>query len=170
MFSPLFRLLLLLVCIALSIIGAKNNNWVMLMISTLASCFLLWDYLRASTVTIAMRRYYQNRLPEMKKLIEHVQNPKRLSKTNEAKYYFLKGVEAWDEEQFEDGKIWMLEALHRNLGKEILTTRAYLILIDISIILKDHQQAKDYFEQLKGRKIEKGLLPTLERLQSYFSH
>lgn len=170
MFSPFFRLLLLLVCIALSIIGANNNNWMMLLISTLASCFLLWDYLRASTVTIAMRRYYQNRLPEMKKLIEHVHNPKRLSKVNEAKYYFLKGVEAWDEEKFDEAKILLLEALHGNLGKETLMTRAYLILIDISIILKDRHQARDYFEQLKGRKIEKHLLPTLEKLQGYFRH
>jgi len=170
MFSPFFRLLLLLACIAISILGAMNNNWILLSISTIASALLLWDYLRASTITLALRRYYQSRYEEMSKLLEHVRNPKRLSKKNEARFYFLKAVEAWEKDDFKSAKIALLEALHGNMSKETLETRAYLLLIDISILLKDNKQAKDYFEQLRGRKIEKKLLPTLEKLQMYFSN
>ncbi len=138
------------------------------MISTFSSMVLLWDYLRSNTITLALRRYYQGRTKEMKKLLEHVHNPKRLSRKNEARYYFLKGAELWEEEKFEEAKIAILESLHGNMKKETLTTRAYLLLIDISIILKDKRQAQDYFDQLKGRKIEKDLMPTLQKLQHYF--
>lgn len=168
MFSPLFRFLILISCIALSIIGAMNNNWIVLMISTIASTVLLWDYLRSNTVTLALRRYYQGRTKEMKKLLEHIHNPKRLSRKNEARYYFLKGAELWEEEEFEEAKVAILESLHGNMKKETLTTRAYLLLIDISLILKEKNQAQDYFTQLKGRKIEKELMPTLHKLQNYF--
>lgn len=169
MFSPLLRFLLLILCIGLSIVGAFLSSWSLLLISTVSSMALLWDYLRANTVKLALRRYYQLRYPEMKKLLEHIRHPQRLSKKNEAIYYFLKGVEALDEDRFEDAEIALLEALKRNLGKEILKTRAYLVLIDTSICLKKHKEAKEYLEEIRGKKIEKNLTKSLEKIQVYLS-
>ncbi len=91
MFTPFSRIILLLVCAALSVTAAIVGIWSLLIITSICSVILLYGYFRKGSVSLALSRLRSEDYAEAERIIEYTTQPERLDKKQKAYYLFVKG-------------------------------------------------------------------------------
>lgn len=167
MFTPFARLSLLVLCIILSTLGAIYNIWPLLIISTLFSILILWGYYRNGTVYLALNKTRKNQFEKATSLLDQIKNPDRLNKSNRSYYYFIRGIIAHEENQFEASKVCLQESLSIGIKNESDRAMALLALADMELVEKKTDAAKVYFLQLKNLKVNKALMPSIRKMQEW---
>lgn len=167
MFLPLQRLLILIIISIAAVFMAMSGKVSYLLIASLISLFILWDYIQRSTVPITMNFIYKNKFKEAAKAIKHVTNIKRLNKNNQAKYYLAIGLIAHHEDDYPTANENLEKALALPLKSDSDRAMAILALSDIAIIQKHYSEAKAVFQQLKDLKVNKSLMPSIQQMQQY---
>lgn len=167
MFTPFVRILLLILCTILSIVAAMNNVWTLLIFSSLISIFILFGYFRESCVPLAVKAVEKEDYEKLKMLIGEVRHPDRLNKTNEAYYYFAKGMMERHENNIEDAEKLLNVALVTGLKKEYHQAMAVMALTDMMIVGGNKMKAKRYFEQIRGLQVGPKLMPAIKQMQVF---
>lgn len=167
MFTPFVRILILVLCTILSIIAALNNVWSLLILSSLISVFILFGYFRESCVPLAIKAVEKEDYEKLKLLIGEIRHPDRLNKTNEAYYYFVKGMMERYEEHYDDAEKLLNVALVTGLKKEVHQAMAVLALSDIMIVKGNKTKARKYFEQIRGLRVGSKLMPEIRKMQQF---
>lgn len=167
MFTPFIRFILLIFLAGSSIIFAIQGKIVLLIIATLLSLFILWDYAVRKTVPLALKRMLQSDYEGAQKALDYITQPDKLTTQMFAKYQLTKGMILHHKDEFQDAHQALLLALAAPLANNTLRIMAILTLTDIAIINKRFNQAKDYFSQLDGMSIPKSLLPTVQKLEQF---
>jgi tetratricopeptide (TPR) repeat protein len=167
MFTPLSRLLLLLLCAALSVTAAVYGIWSLLFIATIGSTILLWGYFRTGSVKLALAKIRTEEYEEAEKVIGHTTNPERLTKEQKAYYLFVKGFIARHKDNFEEARIYLEECLDGGLKNQNDIAMALLALTDMEMVKKNKGKAKEYFLQMKDLKVKPSLMPSIRKMQEW---
>jgi hypothetical protein len=167
MFTPFSRLLLLLLCVALSLLGAYLSLWPLLVFSTLCSIALLWGYYKIGTVPLALIKTRKNEFDKAEKILDLIQNPDRLNKKYKAYYYFIRGFIARERDQFEESKTCLDEVLAIGMKTETDRAMTLLALADMELLHQKEDSARVYFMQLKNLKVNASLMPSIRKMQEF---
>jgi hypothetical protein len=167
MFTPLSRLILLLLCALLSLAGAYFGIWPVLIFTFIASVGLLWGYYKAGSVLLSLSRFRKNEFPEAEKMLDYIQRPELLSKANQANYYFISGFLAREKDMFREAKPFLQRALEIGLKNQNDRAMTLLALADMELMTKQEAEAKKYFLQMKGLKVHKSLMPEIRKMQEW---
>lgn len=165
MFTPFIRIILLLICAALSITAAYFNIYSLLIFACIASFFLLYGYFRKGSVNLALSRMREENFEEADKILAQTTQPDRLDKKEKAYYLFVKGFIARENNHFEEAKIHLEEALNEGIRNQNDIAMAILALADMEMVQKNKAKAKNYFEQIKGLKVKPNLMPSIRKMQ-----
>jgi len=169
MFSPFSRLLLLLLCVVLSLLGAYFSLWPLLIFSTLCSIALLWGYYKIGTVPLALIKARKNEFDKAEKVLDLIQNPDRLSKKYKAYYYFIRGFIARERDQFKESKTCLDEVLAIGMKMESDRAMTLLALADMELIDRHEERARAYFIQIKNLKVNASLMPSIRKMQEFLN-
>lgn len=167
MFTPVSRLILLLLCALLSIAGAYFGIWPILIFTLIASVGLLWGYYKKGSVLLALSRLRKNEFAEAEKMLDYIQRPELLSKTGKASYYFVSGFLAREKDMFREAKPFLQHALEIGLKDENDRAMTLLALADMELMFKQEEAARTYFLQMKGLKVHKSLMPEIRKMQEW---
>lgn len=167
MFTPLSRILLLLICAGLSILAAVYNIWSLLIIATLASFLLLWGHFRKGSVKLALARLRAEEYAEAEKIIGQTTRPERLDRREKAYYLFIKGFIAREKDNFNEARIYLEECLNEGIRNQNDIAMALLALTDMEMIQKNKTRAKAYFVQMKDLKVKPELMPSIRKMQEW---
>src|ERR1700748_2063538 len=99
MFTPLSRIILLIVCAILSAVAASFNLVSVLIITSIASFILLYGYFRKGSVMLALRQLRKEDYKEAERVVDLNTQPDRLDKKDRAYYLFIKGFVAREKAQ-----------------------------------------------------------------------
>lgn len=169
MFTPFSRLLFLLLLAAASVVAAVFGIWSLLILSSVLSFLLLWGYFRYATVKLALNRIRKEDYVEAKRLIAYTDKPDRLSKSQKAYFFFVKGFIAREEEQYDDAEMLLEEALTIGLSKENDRAMALLALADIAMVRRRRTQARTYVAKMKNLKVDPKLMPSIRKMQQWLA-
>lgn len=169
MFTPFVRLVILLFLALVSIIMALQGKLFPLILSSLLSLYILWDYVIHGTIPLAYRRLLNHDFTAAERAIDYVQKPEKLSNAMSAKYYAVKGMIAHHKDDFENAGHWLEVSLTFPQSDKKLRIMTLLTLTDIALIQKKNRKAKDFFNQLDGMHIPKKLEPTLLKLEEHLN-
>ncbi|WP_118951067.1 hypothetical protein [Taibaiella helva] len=167
MFTPLSRIILLLVCAALSVVAAVFNIYSLLIIACLASAFLLWGYFRKGSVSLALARLRNEEYKEAEAIIEQTTRPEKLDKKQKAYYLFVKGFIAREKDHYEEARILLEESLNEGIRNQNDIAMALLALTDMEMVKNNKRQAVAYFTQMKGLKVKPSLMPDIRKMQEW---
>lgn len=167
MFSSLVRFILLIVCALVSILGAYLGFWPIFVITFVASFALLWGYYKAGTVPLALARLRKSEYKETEKLIDQIQRPQYLSKRNKAYFYFINGMLTRENDQFQESKPFLKQAIESGKLKEPDKAMALLALADMELVQKHQSAARDYFLQMKGMKVHPAMMDAIRKMQEW---
>lgn len=167
MFTPFARLFILLFLAIASVVMAMQGQFWPLVLATLLSLYILWDYAVNNTVPLAFRRMQNKDFDGAERALGYISKPEKLSNANSAKYYAIKGMIAHHRDEFEEADRLLQIAISFPSSDKRLRLMLLLTLTDVSLILRKNRVAKDWFEQMDGMSVPKSLEPTILRLQEY---
>lgn len=167
MFTPFSRVLLLLLCAALSVVAAVFGLYSLLIITSIASFILLWGYFRKGSVQLALRRLRHEEYKEAEEVLEQTRQPERLEKQQKAYYLFVKGFIAREKDQYEEAKILLEESLNEGIRNQNDIAMALLALTDMEMVKNNKRRAREYFLQMKDLKVKPALMPSIRKMQEW---
>lgn len=167
MFTPLSRIILLLLCAALSVVAASFGIYSLLIITSIASMMILYGYFRKGSVSLALSRLRHEEYTEAEKIINYTTKPERLDKKQKAYYLFVKGFIAREKDNFDEAKILLEESLNEGVKNQNDIAMAILALADMEMVKKNKNRAKEYFLQIKGLKVKPSLMPSIRKMQAW---
>jgi tetratricopeptide (TPR) repeat protein len=167
MFTPFSRIILLLVCAALSVLAAVFSIYSLLIIASIASVILLWGYFRKGSVALALSRLRAEDYAEAERILEYTTQPDRLDKKQKAYYLFVKGFIAREKNNFEEAIILLESALEEGIRNQNDKAMALLALTDIEMVRKHRGRAQAYFVQMRDLKVKPELMPSIRKMQEW---
>lgn len=167
MFTPVPRFLLLILLAGLSVLFAYVSWVPLLLLTTLLSLFLLWDYLKRGTVPLAMSKVRKENYFMAEKILSFTQYPSRLQKRQQVYYNFAKGFIARDNDNFPEAESYLNLVKNANLKNEHDRAMVLLALADIAMIKKEKAKAKDLLLQMKDLKVDTSLMPAVRKMQQW---
>jgi tetratricopeptide (TPR) repeat protein len=167
MFTPFSRIILLLVCAALSVTAAVFNIYSLLIITSILSVILLYGYFRKGSVNLALSRLRNEDYTEAERILELTTHPERLDKKQKAYYLFIKGFVAREKDQFDQAKVFLEQSLHEGVRNQNDIAMALLALTDMEMVKKNRNRAKEYFVQMKDLKVKPSLMPSIRKMQEW---
>lgn len=167
MFTPLPRLLIFIFLSVAAVLMAMQGNMLLLILASFLSLFLLWDYSVRKTVPLAYSRLLKEDYEGAEQAIAYTQSTQRLSNTNTAKYFIVKGMIAHHKDNFDEAYQHLSKALQFPTTNNSLHVMCLLTLTDICIIQKKNSEAKKFFNRLDGMNVPKKLAPTIHKLEDY---
>ena len=167
MFTPLSRIILLLLCAGLSVVAAFFNLISVLIIASIISFILLYGYFRKGSVMLALRQLRKEDYKEAERVVDLNTQPDRLDKKDRAYYLFIKGFVAREKEQMEEAKIFLEEALQGGIKNQNDIAMAILALTDMEMVKQNRSAAKEYFLQIKDLKVNPDLMPSIRKMQEW---
>lgn len=138
-----------------------------LIIASILSLLILWDYVRRGTVPLALRKIAKSDFASAKKVIAYTTSANRLTSAQQAGFYFVHGLIKHHEDQFEEATADLEKALLIGLPNNNSIALSYITLADIAIIHKKRERAKEYLYHIRDMKINQNLIPLVRKLQSY---
>lgn len=169
MFTPFSRILLLLLCAALSVVAAVFNIYSLLIITSIISVILLYGYFRKGSVHLALSRLRNEEYTEAERILEQTSRPERLDKKQKAYYLFVKGFIAREKNQFNEAKIFLEESLQEGIRSQNDIAMALLALTDMEMVKKNRSKAREYFLQMKDLKVKPSLMPSIRKMQEWLA-
>lgn len=167
MFTPLSRIILLIVCAILSVVAASFNLVSVLIITSIASFILLYGYFRKGSVMLALRQLRKEDYKEAERVVNLNAQPDRLDKKDRAYYLFVKGFVAREKDQLEEAKIFLEESLQGGIKNQNDIAMAILALTDMEMVKQNKRAAKEYFLQIKDLKVNADLMPSIRKMQEW---
>jgi len=167
MFTPLSRIILLLLCAALSVVAASFHLVSVLIITSIVSFIILYGYFRKGSVMLALKQLRKEDYKEAERVIDMNSHPDRLDKKDRAYYLFVKGFLAREKDLFEEAKIFLEEALQGGIKNQNDIAMAILALADMEMVNKNKRAAKEYFLQIKDLKVNPDLMPSIRKMQEW---
>jgi tetratricopeptide (TPR) repeat protein len=167
MFTPVSRIILLLVCAGLSVVAAIFNLVTILVITSILSFMLLYGYFRKGSVMLALKQLKKEDYKEAERVVDQNSHPDRLDKKDRAYYLFVKGFVAREKDQFEEAKIYLEEALQGGIKNQNDIAMAILALSDMEMVKHNRTAAKEYFIQIKDLKVKPELMPAVRKMQEW---
>lgn len=169
MFTPFSRIILLLVCAALSVTAALLGIWSLLIIASVCSVILLYGYFRKGSVSLALSRLRNEDYAEAERIIAYTTQPERLDKKQKAYYLFVKGFIAREKDNFAEAGIYLEEALRDGIKNQNDIAMALLALTDMEMVQKNKTKAKAYFLQMKDLKVKPDMMPAIRKMQEWLA-
>lgn len=169
MLTPLPRLIILLICAILSVVAARFDIPLLLLLALAVSSWLLWDYFKAGTVPLALSRLTKNDYTEAERVIDLTRSPKYLSKRHKAFYFFIQGMIAREKNLFKEAEAFLTEAVNRRIKDQRYRGMALLALADLALLKNDRDTARAFLLQMKGFKVHPSLLPAVRKMQEWLN-
>lgn len=167
MFTPFSRIILLLLCAALSVTAAVIGIWSLLIITSICSTILLFGYFRKGSVALALSRLRKEDYAEAERIIDYTTQPDRLDKKQKAYYLFVKGFIAREKDNFDEAKILLEESLNDGIKNQNDIAMALLALTDMEMVRKNRIKAREYFVQMKDLKVKQDMMPAIRKMQEW---
>ena len=167
MFTPFSRIILLLLCAALSVSAAVIGIWSLLIITSICSVILLFGYFRKGSVALALSQLRKEDYAEAERIIDYTTQPERLDKKQKAYYLFVKGFIAREKDNFDEAKIFLEEALNDGIKNQNDIAMALLALTDMEMVRKNRIKAREYFVQMKDLKVKPDMMPAIRKMQEW---
>lgn len=167
MFTPFSRIILLLLCAALSVTAAVIGIWSLLIITSICSVILLFGYFRKGSVALALSQLRKEDYAEAERIIDYTTQPERLDKKQKAYYLFVKGFIAREKDNFDEAKIFLEEALNDGIKNQNDIAMALLALTDMEMVRKNRIKAREYFVQMKDLKVKPDMMPAIRKMQEW---
>jgi hypothetical protein len=111
---------------------------------TVIAIWLVWDYVRNSSVWGAFTAFRGGRIEEMKHLLELVKYPRRLSPVTTAYYHWLKGVSEVAEGRYGAAQVFLLLAAGGALRSTNDRSLVQCLLSEVALQLQNHDQAREH--------------------------
>jgi tetratricopeptide (TPR) repeat protein len=169
MFTPFVRILLLLLCAALSFVAAYLDIRSLLFITSLVSFILLYGYFRKGTVKLALNHVKKEAYEDAEKVLALTKNPDKLDKKDKAYYLFVKGFIARSKDQYQEAQIFFEESLQEGIRNQTDIAMVLLALTDMEMVKGDKRAAKAYFIQLKDLKVDSKLMDDIRKMQAWIA-
>lgn len=142
-FAPHQRLILVLLCAALTLMFASHASaWTVLPL--LCCLLLLWDYVRNSGVWIAFRAFRQGNLPRTRRTLASVRWPRLLSRRSLAYYHWLRGVLDAADGRLQAARVHLLVAATGALRTENDRSLVQCLLAELALQVGDHKTAAEH--------------------------
>jgi hypothetical protein len=142
-FTPHLRLILALLCAALTLMFASHASaWTVLPL--LCGLLLLRDYLRNSGVWIAFRAFRQGNLPRTRRTLASVRWPRLLSRRSLAYYHWLRGVLDAADGRLQAARVHLLVAATGALRTENDRSLVQCLLAELALQAGDHNMAAEH--------------------------
>ncbi len=167
MFTPFSRIILLLLCAALSVTAAVIGIWSLLIITSICSVILLFGYFRKGSVSLALSQLRKEDYAEAERIIDYTTQPDRLDKKQKAYYLFVKGFIAREKDNFDEAKIFLEEALNDGIKNQNDIAMALLAPTDMEMVRKNRIRAREYFAQMKDLKVKPDMMPAIRKMQEW---
>ncbi|PSK93385.1 hypothetical protein [Taibaiella chishuiensis] len=167
MFTPFSRIILLLLCAALSVTAAVIGIWSLLIITSICSVILLFGYFRKGSVALALSQLRKEDYAEAERIIDYTTQPDRLDKKQKAYYLFVKGFIAREKDNFDEAKILLEESLNDGIKNQNDIAMALLALTDMEMVRKNRIKAREYFVQMKDLKVKQDMMPAIRKMQEW---
>ncbi|MFT4061468.1 MAG: hypothetical protein QM642_03815 [Edaphocola sp.] len=167
MLSPFMRSVLLLLCAGISVLAAYCSITSLLVIACIFSAILLFGYFRSGTVKLALSHLRNEEYAKAETILGQTTQPDRLDKRNQAYYYFVKGFLAREKDNYTEAKACLELSLTDGIRNQNDIAMALLALADMEMVRKDKNAALHYFNQLKGLKVKKDMMPPIRKMQAW---
>lgn len=142
-FTPHQRLILALLCVALTLMFASHASaWTVLPL--LCGLLLLWDYVRNSGVWIAFRAFRQGNLPRTRRTLASVRSPRLLSRRSLAYYHWLRGVLDAADGRLQAARVHLLVAATGALRTENDRSLVQCLLAELALQAGDRKTAAEH--------------------------
>ncbi len=116
----------------------------MAFVFTAIAIWLVWDYVRNSTVWGAFTAFRGGRIEEMNRLLELVKYPSRLSPVTTAYYHWLKGVSEVVVGRYGAAQVFLLLAAGGALRSTNDRSLVQCLLGEVALQLDNREQAREY--------------------------
>ncbi len=166
MFTPAIRLLFLLALAVIAVIFAWAGKVMPLLIASLLSGFLLWDYLKRGTVPLALLKLRKNDYAAAGKILNLTRNPNILLKKQKIYFNFIKGFLEREQDNFSEAEEYLMNVKNAGLKNENDRAMVLLALADIQMIKGNTREAKALLLAMKGLKVQPALMEPIRKLQS----
>lgn len=113
---------------------------------TAAAMWLVWDYIRNSTVWGAFMAFRAGRLEEMNRLLAYVKSPRWLSAPSAAYYHWLKGVGEVAEGRYGAAELFLLLAAGGALRSPNDRSLVQCLLAEVALQLGKGDQAREHLK------------------------
>lgn len=169
MFRLSTRLFILILIAGASILMAMQDKFLFLIVGSIVSLFLLWDYVSRGTVPLALRKIAINDYPSAEKLLNEIRNFERLTKQCQNQYIMIKGLVEHQKENFKDAKFWLEKGRKLYFHNDNYKAMCLIALCDIALIEKNKREVKTLLSEMDGLQVNKNLSQTVEKIQSYLN-
>jgi len=167
MFTPFSRIIILLLCAALSVAAASFGIYSLLIITSIISVIILYGYFRKGSVSLALSRLRIEDYKEAERILAYTTHPDRLDKKQRAYFMFIQGFLAREKDNYEEAKMLLEASLNEGVKNQNDIAMAIIALTDMEMVKKNKSKAKAYFIQIKGLKVKPDLMPSIRKIQAW---
>jgi len=113
---------------------------------TVITIWLVWDYVRNSSVWGAFSAFRGGRIEEMRRQLEQVKYPNLLSAVSSAYYHWLKGVNEVADGRFGAAQVFLLLAASGQLRSPNDRSLVQCLLAEVALQLGNQEQAREHLK------------------------
>jgi len=158
MFTPIIRIVLVIVSLILAVLFYSKGDFLNMSMSLLAAGLFIYGYFKYGTVYTAFEQLKKENFKKAEELISKVKNPEKLSKGHKSYYYLTTGIIALEKSEFEKSYSELIKALSIGLRTENDKSIALLNLANLELKRKNFTQATEFIERVR----ELNLKPLVE--------
>jgi|SRR5690554_1376588 len=154
MFTPIFRLILVVISFAFAAYFYSKEDYVNMSMMLIASGLWIYGYFKYGTVYIAFQQLKKDNLKKAEELISKINNPEKLTKEHKSYYYLTSGIIALEKKEFDKSHSDLTQALKIGLRTENNKSIALLNLANVELLRKDYDKAIEYVKELRQLKLK----------------
>ena len=148
MFPPFVRKIMILAAFTAAVFNyyqGSENGFVYLCMGAL----LLYFDIRCGSILLAYSAFRRQDFALVRRLIDGTTKPEWLRPPSKSCYYFLKGILATVDEDYQAAKTNYLQATNKHLRPKHLQCLTYCALTDMSLHLEEYDDAEKYLALAK---------------------
>lgn len=169
MFTPLTRLLFLVICVLIASVAASEGWTIVLILVSLLSLVILWGYKNVGTVYLALNKIRKQQYSEGERIMSMMKKPEKLTKSRKAYYHYIMAFIAREKDNFDEAYRLFTLALAEGIKAEGDRVAALLALADIALIKGRKAEAREYMKAVNGLKVRENILPQVKQMQAYLA-
>ena len=165
MFTPFFRLLLVLVNLVLVIFFFLREDFLSMFLILISTGLFVYGYFRYGTVYLAFQQLKKENYDKSEKLISKIKNPSMLSANQKSYYHFAQGIIASNKRDWDKSASDLNKALTIGLRTENDISIALLNLANVEFERKNFEKAIELIKKIKKFDLNSLVRSELDKLE-----
>ena len=166
MYSPIVRLILLVLALFMAWKSYLGGNMTSTYMSVVAIGLIIWGYFKNGTVYGSFQLLKKEKYDEAEKLLSKTKYPELLKKSQKSYYHFIKGFIELNRKNYEISSEQFATAIEMGLRTENDKAVANLALSEIELKKSNFERAQLILDNLKSTELKPEVRTELGRIQN----